>query len=327
MKSKINTGGMDAILVIDSLSSKNTASGGTRFAHKSTDDALFDAVRLARAMTKKAKVLGVNEGGAKAIVLAKHKKTKKFLEGVGNFIELQNGLFRTAVDLGFNLKEAKTISSKTQFIDSLSHSYGGLGSTGENTAEGMVHGFNIICKEILKKPIKESSIAVQGLGAVGMILTKKLCKKGCKVIVADINKTLCDKAEKLGAEIVSPSAIFSQEADIFSPCAIGAVLNKKTIPKLKCKIVAGGANNILKDEKKGERQLLDKGIIFVPDFVLNCAGFLQALIERKGGNVKDARKKSNIIAKKLSEIIHFSRENKCTLLESANKIFGVKNEN
>ena len=148
--------GMSAIFVIDSVpkDSSSVVSGGTRFAHTDGDLALDDCIKLARAMTRKSNVLGVNDGGAKAIVLANKPKTKEFLESVGDFIQLQNGLFRTAIDLGFNLSEAEVIASRTKFIDSLSHNIGGLGSTGENTAEGMIYGFQTICEEILKKPLK-----------------------------------------------------------------------------------------------------------------------------------------------------------------------------
>jgi len=324
---------MCAILVIDSISDERDAhgrlsivssSGGTRFAHKNEDIALEDAMRLAKSMTRKCRVLGVKEGGAKAVILANRLKNKRLLLSIGDFIQIQKGLFKTAVDVGLGLDDAAIIASRTDFIDSLSCSHKGLGSTGENTAEGIVHGFEIICKELLKKPLKKCSFAIQGLGAVGMALTKRLVKKGCKVIATDINKRLCSQAKKKGVLIVKPNEIFSQKVDIFSPCAMGDILNEKTIPKLKCKIVAGGANNPLKDEKKGEKELLQKDILFIPEFVLNCAGFLQALVERKGGTIREAREKSKIVAKRIKEIIQFSKKNNITLLNTATKLFGGK---
>lgn len=324
-----------AILVVDSIKNKGnrqgvlrgnlSASGGTRFAYTNPDVALKDAIRLARAMTRKCRVLGVKEGGAKAVVLANKRKTKKFLHSVGEFIQLQKGLFRTAIDLGFSLEDAKIISERTNFIDSLSHNHKGLGSTGENTAEGIIHGFEVICKEILNKPLEKCSISIQGLGAVGMALARKLVGKGAEVIGADINEELCKIAKKFGVKIVKPKEIFFQKVDIFSPCAKGAVLSRKIILGLKCKVVAGGANNILKNEVLGEKQLLDRGIVFVPEFVLNCAGFLQALVERNGGDVEEARKKSKLVAEKISEVINFSKKNNCTLLESSIKLFGDEN--
>lgn len=328
------TTGMCAILAIDSIGDKRDAhgrlsiistSGGTRFAHKDEDIALEDAMKLAKAMTRKCKVLGVNEGGAKAVVIANQPKTKKLLLSIGDFIQIQKGLFKTAVDVGLGLDDASIIASRTKFIDSLSCSHNGLGSTGENTAEGIINGFEVISKKILKKPLKECSIAIQGLGAVGMPLAQKLINKNCKVIATDIDKKLCSIAKKIGVVIVNPKEIFSQKVDIFAPCALGGVLDKKTIPELKCKVVAGGANNPLKDERKGEKQLLERGIIFIPDFVLNCAGFLQALVERNGGTVEEARKKSKIVGERISEIIDFSEKNNCTLLESSIKLFGGKN--
>tara|TARA_Y100000310_G_scaffold286814_1_gene311301 strand:+ start:1506 stop:2570 length:1065 start_codon:yes stop_codon:yes gene_type:complete len=295
--------------------------GGTRFTHSNPDVALEDAIKLARAMTRKAKVLRVQHGGAKAVCLANQSKSKKFLSSVADFIQMHRGLFQTAIDLGFGMKDGTTIASKCDYIDSLSHVEKGLGSTGENTAEGMIHGYKIICKEILKKPLSECTIAVQGLGAVGIALARRLLEEGSQVVASDIVKSNCRKAENLGVKVVSPSALMKQQVDIFAPCALGGVVNSKTISQLQCKIVAGGANNPLEDEFKHEKMLLKKGIIYVPDFVLNCGGFLQALVERKGGTVGTARKKSVVVGERLNQVIRYSRKHDLTLLESATTLF------
>ncbi len=319
------------VWVIDSIPEKRdkegkltqevSASGGTRFAHKDPDIALQDALKLARAMTRKANVLAVKEGGCKAVVLANQKKTKPFLYSIGDFIQINKGLFKTAIDLGFVMKDGKQIASKADYVDSLSHLERGLGSTGENTAEGMISGFEVICKEILNKPLSKCNIAIQGLGAVGFPLAERLIKRGCFIIGSDFVKVNCDKAERIGVKIVSPDKILLQKVDILSPCALGSVINKKTMPKLKCKVIAGGANNPLENEFEDEKNLLNQGIIYVPDFVLNCGGFLQALVERSGGTVAEARKKSVIVGNRLKEIINYSRKNKITLLESATQLF------
>lgn len=322
---------LQLIWVIDSIPEKRdktgkltqevSASGGTRFAHHDADVALQDALKLARAMTRKANVLGVKEGGCKAVVLARPPKNKRFLHSIGDFIQIHKGLFKTAIDLGFAMNDGKEIASKTDYVDSLSHLERGLGSTGENTAGGMIYGFEVICREILNKPLQKCSIAVQGLGAVGFPLAGKLLKNGCKVIGADVVKSNCERAKKIGVKIVPPNKILFQEVDILSPCAFGGVINTKTIPQLRCRIVAGGANNPLEGEFADEKSLLKREIIYIPDFLLNCGGFLQALVERKGGTIEEARQKSAIVGEKLKEVIAFSRKNKCTLLESATKLF------
>ncbi len=289
------------IWVIDSIPEKRdksgkltqevSASGGTRFAHKDADVALQDVFKLARAMTRKANVLEVKEGGCKAVALANQKKNKPFLNSIGDFIQIHKGLFKTAIDFGFVMKDGRQIASKADYVDSLSHLEKSLGSTGENTAEGLIYGFETICKEILNKPLQECSIAIQGLGAVGFPLAERLLKRGCQVIGTDVVKSNCKKAKKIGVKIIPPDKILFQKVDILSPCALGAVINTKTIPKLKCKIIAGGANNPLENEFEDEKRLLKREIIYIPDFVLNCGGFLQALIERNGGTVGQARKK------------------------------------
>ena len=246
------------VWVIDSLPEKRDVAGklvvstscGTRFAHQDADTALDDAIRLARAMTRKAKVLGVEEGGAKVVVLANQQKNAPMLHSIGDFIQVHKWLFKTAVDLGFNLKDAEHIAAKTDFVDSLSHVKKGLGSTGENTAEGMTHGLAVICKEILKKPIQECSVAIQELGAVGMPLAERLVKRGCRVVGADLLKSNGEKARMLGVKIVSPQKILFQKVDILSPCARGAVINCRIIPKLQCKVIVGGANNPLENENQ-----------------------------------------------------------------------------
>ncbi len=325
-----------AILVIDSIpeirdkkgksSSEVVVDGGIRFFHKTEELALKDAIKLARAMTRKARVLNAKEGGAKAVVLATNKKTKEFLESVGDFIQSQKGFFKTAVDVGFNLNDAHVIHTKTDYIDSLdSHLDKGLGSTGETTAHGIVSGLKITSKKFLNKELKNCSIAIQGLGAVGMNLALKLKAVGCEVIASDINKKLCNKARTKGIIIVNPNKILYQKVDILSPCALGGIINKNNVNKLKCKIVAGGANNILEDELKDEKRLLKKGIIFIPDFVINVGGFLQALIERGSGTISKAKKDTEkIVSKRLIEIINYSKKKSCTLLEASIKLFDRK---
>ncbi len=298
-----------------------STSGGTRFAHKDADIALQDALKLSRAMTRKANVLGVKEGGSKAVVLADQKKNKSFLYSIGDFIQVHKGLFKTAIDLGFVMSEGKKIASRSDYVDSLSHLDKGFGSTGENTAEGLIYGYEVICREILGKSLSECIVAVQGLGAVGFPLAERLTKRGCCVIGTDIIKSNCVRAKKLGVKIVSPNSILFQKVDILAPCALGGVINKKIIPKLNCRVIAGGANNPLESEFEDEKVLLNRNIIYIPAFVLNCAGFLQALVERNGGTVKDARRKARIVGKRLKQVIDYSRKNKITLLESATRLF------
>ena len=310
--------GMKVILAIDSMG--ESASGGTRFAHTEAAKALDDALGLAKAMGRKTKVLGVEEGGAKAVVLADRPKTREFLEAVGDFIEFQRGTFRTAVDLGFSLEDAEVIATRTRFIDSLSHSMKGLGSTGETTAEGMVHGLEVVCPEFIGKPISDCTFGVMGLGAVGMALVRRLLLRGCGVVATDIDQELCEEAERLGAVIVED--IFTADVDVFSPCAMGGVLDEITIPKLRCKVVAGGANCILADEIKGERQLLARGITFIPEFVLHAGGFLQALVERKGGTIEEAAEKSRIVGRRIEEVVALSKAEEITLMEAARELFG-----
>ena len=160
------------------------------------------------------------------------------------------------------------------------------------------------------------------LGAVGMPLAERLVKRGCRVMGADLLKANGEKARKIGVKIVSPQKILFQKVDILSPCARGAAINRRIIPNLQCKVIAGGANNLLENEFADEKTLLRQGIIFVPDFVLNSGGFLQALVERQGGTVQEARQRAAVVGKRVQEIIEQAKKQECTLLEAATFLFG-----
>lgn len=324
--------GLRAILVIDSipeerdkrgkLSKTSFCDGGTRFFHKTEKDALKDAIRLARAMTRKSHVLKAKPGGAKAVILADKEKTTDFLESVGDFIQTQQGFFKTAIDIGFSLEDAHLIHTKTDHIYSLdTHLDKGMGSTGSNTAYGVILGLKLTCKKYLDKKLSDCSVAVQGLGAVGMNLALRLKKIGCKVVASDTDKKLCRDAKKNGIQIVSTDKILYEKVDILAPCALGGIINKNSIKKLRCGLIAGGANNQLEYELADEKRLLKRGIVFLPDFVINAGGFLQALVEKRNGTVKQARQETKIISDQLKKVMDYSEKHHCTLLEAAIKLF------
>lgn len=325
--------GLRMILVVDSLPgstgrglSTASASGGTRWAHTDPDIALQDALLLARAMTRKARVLESPEGGAKAVVLRDGPKTESLLNAIGDAIAFQHGRFRTAIDLGFTMEDAERIALRSPFIDSLSHVHKGLGSTGENTARGMVQALHLASAKILGKPLMECSIAIQGLGAVGLPLARELRAIGCAVIGADIDPTRCDLATAIGVEIIPPDRILVAQADILAPCAFGGVIGAQQIDDLKCRMIASGANNPLLDEMSDEKLLRERGIVFLPDFIINAGGFLQAIVEREGGTIEQARARTDIIPRKLNQAIDRSRERGVSLLTAALELHAVQHE-
>lgn len=253
--------------------------GGTRMmAYESDGDALNDVLKLAKAMTYKNAAAGINFGGGKAVIIGDSRKEKNedTLRAFGRLIESLKGRYITGVDIGTVEEDMVVISKETKYCVALPESYGGVGSTSGATAYGLFHGMKEAAEVVFGgASLKNRSVALQGLGNIGYGLAQYLVEEGAKVIASDIIKECASKAAKeLQIDIVPPEQIYDLEVDIFSPCALGDVLNDQTIPRLRCRLIAGAANNQLKDEKKHGKMLDDKGIAYGVDYILNSGGVI-----------------------------------------------------
>ena len=274
--------GLKAIIAIHDTT-LGPALGGTRiYDYENDGDAIIDALRLARGMTYKNAVAGLNLGGGKAVIIGDPKRIKSeaLFRAFGRFVEGLNGRYITGEDMNMTQQDAAYVSYETNHIVGLET---GSGNPSPVTAYGVFKGIQAAVNEVFgSDDLKERSIAIQGLGSVGRRLAEILHGVGAKLYVTSRDQVKIDKAvAELGAIPVSPDEIYSVECDVFSPCAIGAVINDRTIEKFKCKIIAGAANNQLESSKHGDI-LEEKGILYVPDYVINSGGVINIIDDISG---------------------------------------------
>lgn len=301
--------------------------GGVRMWHYQSEwEAQRDALRLSWAMTRKLAIADEPYGGMKIVLYNNpdKDKTSELLKAFGKIMNSYKGWLITGVDLGLNLEDAKKM--ETPYIVCRDKKEKSTGSSGENTAYGMWKSLKVCAEEITGKPsLKDLKIAVQGLGAVGGNLVPYLVKDGANVIVTDISdKAIKSIVQKYKVTPIKPEAYYEIACDIISPCAVGGVINEQVIKKLKCKVVAGAANNVLDDENEDAQRLLKKGILFAPDIIINGGGVMQAIVEVEGGTRKDAEKKADRIPGRLKTIINQAKRKKTTTVDVINEMINKK---
>ncbi|RFP64869.1 Glu/Leu/Phe/Val dehydrogenase [Hymenobacter lapidiphilus] len=265
------------------------ALGGTRMWHYASDaEALNDVLRLSRGMTYKAAISGLNLGGGKAVIIgdAATMKTEALLRKFGRFVQNLNGKYITAEDVNMTTRDMEFIRMETKHVSGLPESMGGSGDPSPVTAYGTYMGMKAAAKRAFgSDSLAGKRIAVQGMGHVGTYLLEYLQKEGAQLIVSDYYEDRAlDAANRFGAQMVGLNDIYDQDVDIYSPCALGATLNSDTIPRLKCQVVAGCANNQLADENIHGPELVKRGIVYAPDFLINAGGLINVYSEVVGGN-------------------------------------------
>ncbi|HOO12323.1 MAG TPA: Glu/Leu/Phe/Val dehydrogenase [Bacillota bacterium] len=274
--------GLKAIIAIHDTT-LGPALGGTRiYDYKTDEEAIIDALRLARGVTYKNAAAGLNLGGGKAVIIGDPKKIKSeaLFRAFGRFVEGLNGRYITGEDMNMTQQDAAYVNCETNYIVGLET---GSGNPSPITAYGVFKGMQAAVNEIYgSDDLKGKTVAVQGLGAVGRILAELLHEAGAKLIVTSRDQAKVGKAvAELGATAVGPDEIYGVECDVFSPCAIGAIINDKTIEQLKCRIIAGAANNQLAEPRHGDI-LHEKGILYVPDYIINSGGVINIIDDISG---------------------------------------------
>ncbi len=260
------------------------ALGGCRmWPFESEEEAIKDALRLSKGMTYKNAAAGLNLGGGKAVIIGDSKtdKSEALFRAFGRFVQSLNGRYITAEDVGTSVIDMEYINMETSFVSGLTEEFGGGGDPSPFTALGTFEGIKASVKYKLgKDDLKGITVAVQGIGSVGLYLCEMLHKAGAKLIVTDIyEEKLKVVSEKYGAKVVSDKEIYEVHAEVFAPCALGAIINDETIDKLKFQIIAGGANNQLLDEEKHGQMLKDKNILYAPDYLINAGGVINVYFE------------------------------------------------
>jgi leucine dehydrogenase len=313
------------------------ALGGTRMWQYNNEwEALNDALRLSRGMTFKSAVAGLNLGGGKAVIIgdAKTQKTPELMKRFGEFVHSLSGKYITAEDVGMETSDMDLVREVTPYVTGISESKGGAGNPSPITAYGVYVGMKAAAKFKYGSDVLENKkVIVQGIGHVGETLVDHLTQEGAKVIITDINQARLEEVRaKYGAEIYTGENIYGLDADIYAPCALGATINDATINQLNVDIIAGAANNQLANETVHGKILMDKGIVYAPDFVINSGGIINVYAELEGYGKSEIKRKTDNIYNTTLEIISNAEANNITthaasLAIAESKIAARKKEN
>jgi leucine dehydrogenase len=275
--------GLQAIIAVHSTVLGPGLGGVRMWPYNSMEEALTDVLRLSRGMTYKAAAAGLNLGGGKAVIIGDPKKHKSeaLFRCFGQYVESLGGFYITAEDVGTDMEDMELILTETRWVTGVSPAQGGGGDPSPVTAFGVLQGMKAAVRWTFgDASLAGRTIAIQGLGSVGLHLASYLKEEGAKLFGADIDPEVTDRARsELGIEIVPVDEILAVPCDVVAPCALGASLNDDTIPKLRCKIVAGAANNQLAEEERHGQALAARGILYAPDFVLNAGGLISVYNE------------------------------------------------
>ena len=313
--------GLKGIVAIHNTTLGPALGGCRMWQYKNEEEAIIDVLRLSKGMTYKASIAGLNLGGGKAVIIgdAKKDKTEKLFRSFGRFVEGLGGRYITAEDVGTNIDDMENVKIETSYVTGIAKSLGGSGDPSPVTAFGVYMGMKASVKEQFNiNSLEGLKISVQGLGHVGTHLVDYLIKDGAKVYVTDIDKNRVDIiVDKYKCIAIKPDDILNEKVDIYAPCALGATINKASIPKLKCKIIAGAANNVLKNPLTDSELLVKKGILYAPDYVINAGGLINVANELEGYNKEKAFNQAEKIYETLMGIFKRAKTESITTNKAA----------
>jgi leucine dehydrogenase len=323
--------GLKAIIGIHN-SVLGPALGGTRMWNYANEwEALNDVLRLSRGMTYKSAITGLDLGGGKAVIIgdAKTQKTPELMRKFGEFVHSLSGRYITAEDVGMETKDMDTVNDVTPYVTGISESRGGSGNPSPVTALGVYMGMKAAAKyKFGSDNLEGKKVLVQGIGHVGETLVDYLTKEGALVQISDINETRLDEvSKKYGATIFRGTDLYTADVDIYAPCALGATINDDTVHKIQAKIIAGAANNQLADENVHGPILMQRGILYAPDFLINAGGIISVNSEiAKYDHTETLRRTENIYNTTL-EIFDYAVANNLTPQKAAMALAEIRIEN
>ena len=297
------------------------ALGGTRFWSYATDEeAIVDALRLARGMTYKNAVAGLNLGGGKSVIIGDNKTAfrEMIFRAHGRFVESLGGRYITAEDVGTSTADMDYVHMETDYVSGLA---GRSGDPSPVTAHGVFRAIQASAKERWgTDDLSTRTVSLQGCGHVGYYLSKELHEAGAKLVVTDIDAERVKRVvNEFGARGVGADEIYGTTADIFAPCALGAIVNDKTIPLLKVEIVAGAANNQLLEERHGD-ELERRNILYAPDYVANAGGVINVYSELAGWTSARSFRKADEIYETVRKVFEIAKEEKVPTYLAADRL-------
>lgn len=301
------------------------ALGGTRmWNYKDEAAAVRDVLRLSRGMTYKAAAAGLNLGGGKAVIIgdSRTQKDEMLFRSYGRFIQGLGGRYITAEDVGTTVQDMEWVRAETDHVVGISRALGGSGDPSPFTALGVYESIKASLKWTTgNESLEGKRVSIQGVGAVGYHLVKHIVHDGGRPVVCDIRDDNLKRVTKdfAGVEVVGVDDIYDQNVDVFCPSALGAVVNDKTIDRLKCSVVCGSANNVL-DEDRHAEELQKRDILYAPDYVVNSGGLINVANELEEYNEDRAVERVKRIYDITLSIFQIARDEKITTLDAANQL-------
>lgn len=288
------------------------AIGGVRmWPYDSEIEAVEDALRLSKAMTYKAAGAGLNFGGGQTVIMGDPRtdKTESLFRALGRFIDSMGGRYIAAEGVGTTFNDMDYIRMETRYVMGIPSARGGSGDPSPFCADGLMRGLEACWKFLTGgESLEGLKVAVQGLGRVGSILVERLVTEGASVIVTDMDPDVAARVRsELDVKVVDPGDIYGVKCDVFSPCALGGILNSRTIARLRCKVVAGAANNQLESHRDGD-DLHRRGILYAPDYIINAGGLINVADEIYGYDEERAKRKTAAIGDMLLRVLTASRD-------------------
>ncbi len=317
--------GLHAIISVHSTDLGPTPGGLRMWPYPSEDEALYDVLRLSKGMTYKSAVAQTGLGGGKAVIIGDPKTTKSeaLYLAMGRFIDSLGGKYITAEDVNTTIRDLEIVRRATKYVTGLSEADGGSGNPSPYTAYGVFLGIRAaIGWRFGNDDMAGRTVALQGVGAVGSDLCRRLVKAGAKVTIADRNQTrVQEMVDELGVSAVPEADILTQECDVLAPCALGAIVDDALIPKLRCKVIAGAANNPLTEPRHGE-QLVERNILYAPDYVINAGGIINVSTELMPGGFNKEASLARIerIPRALKELWTIARDEKIAPNIASNRL-------
>ncbi|MEQ1820389.1 MAG: Glu/Leu/Phe/Val dehydrogenase dimerization domain-containing protein [Terricaulis sp.] len=312
--------GYAGIIAIHSTAIGPAAGGCRIWDYDSADDALTDALRLSRGMTYKNAMADLPLGGGKAVIYRINTDRVDAFQKFGEAVEALHGKYITAEDVGASVADMRAIAGRTSYVAGIPKEHG---QAGGDPSPMTALGTFVSIKALLGGSVQGRTIAVQGVGNVGFNLCKLLSEEGAKLVVADVNKANLQRAEAFGVEIAPVDQIHAVNADVFSPCALGAGLNPQTIPELGAPIICGAANNQLATEADGQR-LVERGITYAPDYVVNAGGIINVSAEYLGEAADVVEARVRAIAPRVQRVLDIARSDNITPQAAADRIVREK---
>ena len=304
--------GLRAIIAVHNTALGPAVGGCRMFDYASDEEALHDVLRLSRGMTYKSALAGLPLGGGKSVIIGDPHRDKSpaLMRAMGDFIQSQGGRYVAAEDSGTGVQDISVMAERTSWVSGLTDNEHG-GDPSPRTAYGVFLGIATAVRHRLgSDDLAGLRVAVQGLGNVGFHLAKQLLEAGAEVVAADVVAGNVERAvRELGVIQVPVDEILNLEVDVLAPCAMGAVLNETTIPRLRAGIVAGAANNQLASEPDGI-SLAERGILYCPDFLINAGGIIDVHYQRSGADHRACLPHIERIATTLEQVLRRADESR-----------------